>query len=65
MILVDEVSSRGAEFQLPMDVIDELRQDEEFINNLRKSVRLMVRSWGWVCVIILNLRITCFIFKGY
>jgi hypothetical protein len=49
LILVDEISSRGSTYQLPKDVIYELREDKEFIRDLRRGVRLMVRSWGWVC----------------
>jgi hypothetical protein len=47
-ILVNEISSRGSTFQLPDDVIIDLRNNDEFISDLRQSVRLMVRSWGWV-----------------
>jgi len=47
-ILVDEISSRGSTYQLTDDVIDELRKDKEFISDVRKGVRLMVSSWGWV-----------------
>lgn len=48
MILVDEISSRGNEFRLTQDDINDLLQDETFIADLRLGVQLMVRSWGWV-----------------
>jgi hypothetical protein len=51
-ILVDEKSSRGARYQLTEDVINDLKKDQEFIFDLRRGVQLMVRSWGWVCIII-------------
>lgn len=46
--LVDEISSRGREFTLPQEFIEELRQNEQFITDLRQGVRWMVKSWGWV-----------------
>ena len=48
-ILVDEISSRGSTYQLPDAVLHDLRKDEDFIADLRRGVRLMVCSWGWVC----------------
>jgi len=47
MFPIDEISSRGYTYQLPVDVINDLRTNEEFIADLRQGVRLMVRSWGW------------------
>lgn len=47
-LLVDEISSRGREYQLPHDVLVELRNDDQFVDDLRRGVRMMVRSWGWV-----------------
>ncbi|CAF1324127.1 unnamed protein product [Adineta steineri] len=47
MFPIDEISSRGTTFQLPDDVLKDLRQDEIFIGKLRNGVRLMVASWGW------------------
>jgi hypothetical protein len=48
-ILVDEISSREFTYQVPHHVINDLKKNEEFISDLRRGVRLMVSSWGWVC----------------
>ena len=48
-VLVDEISSRGKTYTLPPDVLHQLRRDEYFLTQLRRGVRLMVSSWGWVC----------------
>ncbi|CAF1191320.1 unnamed protein product [Rotaria sordida] len=47
MFPIDEISSRGSTYQLPDAVISDLKKNEEFIRDLRRGVRLMVRSWGW------------------
>ena len=35
-------------YQLTDEVLNELRRDKQFIEDLRQGVKLMVRSWGWV-----------------
>ncbi|CAF5187628.1 unnamed protein product, partial [Rotaria magnacalcarata] len=47
MFPIDEISSRDATFQLPRDVILDLKENREFISDLRRGVYLMVSSWGW------------------
>ena len=47
-ILVDEISSRGRQFQLTPTVIVRLRQNSEFIKSLRRAVELLMQSWAWV-----------------
>ncbi|UJR09111.1 hypothetical protein I4U23_013358 [Adineta vaga] len=47
MFPIDEISSRGKAYQLPPNVLAELKQDEQFIAKLRHGVRMMVTSWGW------------------
>ena len=47
--IVDEISSRGKAYCLPPDVLNELKQDKNFVDKLRRGVKLMVSSWGWVC----------------
>ena len=45
---VDEISSQEAAYQLTKDAFTELWHDDQFIRDLRRGVRLMVASWGWV-----------------
>ncbi|CAF0918367.1 unnamed protein product [Adineta ricciae] len=47
MFPIDEISSRGRAYCLPPDVLNELKRDKNFVDKLRRGVKLMVSSWGW------------------
>jgi len=47
MFPIDEISSRGKTFQLTYDAFDELRQNQNFIERLRRGVFLLCYSWAW------------------
>ena len=44
---IDKPSAKGFRYSISDEIREELKQDQEFINQLRESTILLLLSWGW------------------
>eukprot|EP01119_Soliformovum_irregulare_P000755 TRINITY_DN10553_c0_g1_i1.p1 TRINITY_DN10553_c0_g1~~TRINITY_DN10553_c0_g1_i1.p1 ORF type:complete len:168 (-),score=37.07 TRINITY_DN10553_c0_g1_i1:58-561(-) len=47
MFPIDETSSMGSKWTVSDEDIASLKQDEEFMQHLRRGVEILMESWGW------------------
>lgn len=39
--------SHGLAYAVELDVVTELRQDQQFLDSLRRAIMLVTAAWGW------------------